>query len=255
MAEREPNVIDSVSALLRGMSAKQAVWFRGQSKFGWALTPKLLRDDPALDLRPARDKKDDRTWERKLNGEFRRRSASLVEPGRSNADIYVLAQHYGVPTRLLDWTTGALTALFFAVADRDHDDGGLFTFDPNYEFQISGTVAFRPLSTREPVLAGVMDCLFDLDQIPFVTSTLPVLPNLDKGRMLQQSTCFTLHLPGKATLPTSSYREFRIPKEAKRTIRDELRFAGVTSSALFPELEYVARDIQEELKLPWPRPT
>jgi hypothetical protein len=42
-------------------------------------------------------------------------------------------QHYGIPTRLLDWTFTPLVALFFACSSLKNDlsdDGRVFIFDP-----------------------------------------------------------------------------------------------------------------------------
>jgi len=41
-------------------------------------------------------------------------------------------QHYGAPTRLLDWSTDINVALYFAVCDRLDTDGALFCFDDGH---------------------------------------------------------------------------------------------------------------------------
>ena len=82
------------------------IWFRGQSKASWPLTPKLYRlKDPD---------------ENEIRSGFKRRAVQLMsEPHlpENEKGWYFLMQRYGAPTRLLDWTDGALLALYFAIRD------------------------------------------------------------------------------------------------------------------------------------------
>ena len=54
-------------------------------------------------------------------------------------------QHHGCPTRLLDWTEGALTALYFVVQKlaQDDVDGIVYSFDP-YELATKHECAYLP---------------------------------------------------------------------------------------------------------------
>jgi len=78
-------------------------WFRGESGKEPPLCPKIANHNEHE--------------ENHLLQSFRRQAGGLANvPLRQDADMWLfLAQHYGVPTRLLDWTEGALHALYFAI--------------------------------------------------------------------------------------------------------------------------------------------
>jgi FRG domain len=84
-------------------SARRRLWFRGVHNVGYPLVPRLYRSDSeAADLL---------ALEEDMLAEFRSRSRALLttEMASDWEHLFVM-QHYGVPTRLLDWSENALFA-------------------------------------------------------------------------------------------------------------------------------------------------
>lgn len=84
-------------------------WYRGQQRKNWPLYPSSVRSGCS-----------DRGIEDEIREEFVIRAPALsrFETLPSNGwDFYFLMQHYGAPTRLLDWTQSPAIALYFAVRD------------------------------------------------------------------------------------------------------------------------------------------
>ncbi len=105
------------------------LWFRGESARHerTTLKPVLYRSD-----RPTQDILD---LEDYLFEEFTRSGTTLAEVHpEDDAEWYFLMQHHGGPTRLLDWSDGALIALHFALPSKSSystaDDAVVYVLDP-----------------------------------------------------------------------------------------------------------------------------
>jgi hypothetical protein len=63
--------------------------------------------------------------------EFQRRHPEVHVDRDDVGEWLPIMQHYGLPTRLLDWTTNLLVGLYFCCNQRKEEDGALFAFDPS----------------------------------------------------------------------------------------------------------------------------
>lgn len=97
--------------------------FRGQVNDKWPLIPKLFRDYPKeAELIEAS------LWETLLLG-IKSPYLNTFDP----IELLMNLQHFGIPTRLLDWTSDVLIALFFACYDEkeefNQEDGNFFLIE------------------------------------------------------------------------------------------------------------------------------
>jgi hypothetical protein len=133
--------------LLNNVRLVGQVWFRGQRNCGHGLQPGLYRAKTSeyLCKQPGSPVPEDEEanrfdelfdLEHELRVDFRSYGHLLNEANHAKTaiDWYFLMQHHGLPTRLLDWTTNALAALFFALedyrAERDNLAKGGLALDP-----------------------------------------------------------------------------------------------------------------------------
>jgi hypothetical protein len=166
-----------------------------------------------------------------------------------------LAQHHGVPTRLLDWTYSPYVALHFATANIDEYeiDGELRVVD----FHRSNALlpaAMQDLLRQEgsdvftgELLASIAPTLRHLDDLTdevFVAFLEP--PSLDE-RIINQASLFSVMSSPVADLDDwlaahgDAQRRITIPAALKWEIRDKLDQLNITERVLFPGLDGLSR--------------
>lgn len=97
------------------------LWFRGQGDFSHGLVPSIFRQGKTF-------------GNTKYNEMAMYREFLLLREAQNKGKLsafewLTLMQHYNLPTRLLDWTSNFLVALFFAI-QKDDIDGALYVLDP-----------------------------------------------------------------------------------------------------------------------------
>lgn len=101
----------------------KSVWFRGQPDYDHKLLPSIFRQGPAYDVSYN---------EQRMFDEFKRRYPDQSASHTTTYEWLTLMQHYGLPTRLLDWTSNLLVGLYFCCVNDADRDGALYVLDPTY---------------------------------------------------------------------------------------------------------------------------
>jgi hypothetical protein len=241
-------VVDSWESLTRELYAdswQQALGrhrlrraFRGQCDRRQALTTSLMR----------------------MGGQFWRVEAAMLRAFRKYAryelpsyeslwDWLAVAQHHGLPTRLLDWTYSPFVAMHFASLGDPGVDGLIWCVD----YGITNRHLPRPLQSalREEeadvftgeMLDRVVEGLGSLDRLSkreFIAFFEP--PSLD-SRIVNQFALFSLMSSPRgriddllAAIPNAA-RKLIVPAGLKREVRDLLDQGNINERVLFPGLD------------------
>jgi hypothetical protein len=222
-------------------------WFRGHSDAEWALTPKFYRQ---------RDKT--RLNEDNVREEFITRAPTLsdVTPG-NRWDWYFLMQHHGAPTRLLDWTEGALIALYFAVRENPgYHDAAVWVLDP-WELNIKVVGKDEVVPPGDPGTTSEDRRRYDRwlpDRFArrkrWPKWPVAIYPGHIARRITAQRSCFTIHGSESCSLEEVGERmhiplmKISVPSWECKVIRRSLETCGLDESTVFPDLEGLSKVMQ-----------
>jgi len=185
--------------------------------------------------------------ELRMLDEFRAAGAGFLNSADA-VDVYFTAQHYGMPTRLLDWTTNPLAALFFAVENKHlhGENGELFVMDANKvlpddsgaKYKIWGIVGIRNPYTAAAI--GESFWIWHKRQ-PLV---IPVLPDNRPGRIGQQNSRFTLHMHNAPPAQNKTLAKMKIPADSKPRILEDLHRLNVNEFTTYNDLDHLSKGIR-----------
>jgi len=196
--------------------------FRGHNDSNWKLLPLLARNTKFV-----KDYEDWQVCEQETLNTFKKYAIQFMdkEP-RNEIEWLILARHHGFPTRLLDWTTNPLKALFFAV-----DDDSLK--NDSAVWAVSHTTWHE-----------------DINNLDKINSLTIYYPDKTNKRLIAQEGCFIIPPFPKSTddmIPIEEQIEtntdvgalikFMIPCKQRSMIKAELDQLGINHHTLFPDLD------------------
>lgn len=260
-----PRTVTSIAEFLSALERDYAAWrteafpwFRGEPDAD------VSSRKPVLPLVPKVFRPNQRGGEHDENSLlqfFRLKSPMLglpIIPETDRTDQWLfVARHVGLPTRLLDWTEGALIALYFAV--RDSASSVVWMLNP-HDLNRKSVPGERGPVPNEPTLTWIPGPpknpnIYNLNiraawESNFEGTDLPVAihPTNIHPRMSGQHSCFTIHGRSREGLCNMVgddcliRYQIRFPDQGEALHR--LRRLGISESTLFPEPGGLAQELE-----------
>ena len=214
--------IDELSEILKNIINSGKLIFRGVSNVDeYKLIPKIGRDKYTKDK------------ERTILDSFKSQAIPLLKSiPNTQLDWLSLAQHYGLSTRLLDWTDNTLVALYFAAKGDDKKDGAIHALE---------IAAYEEYEHRKFLTANDKDLFTQLPEPFFI-----LRPNIIDNRILIQQSLFTLSGNPRREIKTKYI--FKISSNLKPNILFLLDKIGINEKSLFPGLDSLSQYLNVNYK-------
>ena len=243
MAEIQVNSIDCLITEIRKLKSKydkQPIWFRGQEDSRWGLIPSIQRGSLC-------------NKERFITNDFYI-YVNQIENGMPDKNNYAawmsLMQHYGLPTRILDWSSSPLIACYFALEknrDKDNDSCIWVLIPRKVNVQEGFEECVYPIDayTVQQMLTPAFKANIELDEKyqDKIIACHSVERNL---RMYSQQSSFTVHNSNRRLediCDSETLFKLVIPCRFKQKLYESVSILGISTSFVYPDMEHVSKDI------------
>jgi hypothetical protein len=226
-------------------------WYRGCANKSYTLRPSLYRHPTKTSIADLIE------LETEITTRFVQRSLPFLERTLTDDwDKLFLMQHYGVPTRLLDWSENPFVSIYFALTGGNPSkpaDAAIWMCDPvAWNQAVLDHISYR---------GGVLDQSntamrayapgTKVDEIP--THPIMIYGSYNSPRIVAQRGGFALFGQGIDSMdkvyrgekfPDGILKKIEIPSSNVKDIRTSLFRKGFTESVVFPDLEGLSRELR-----------
>ena len=228
-------------------------WYRGVGDSARQLLPRLFRHPGIGNVAELVE------LEFELLNAFKQRSAIFDARERDDWDYLFLMQHFGVPTRLLDWTQSPMMALYFALVSgvRNGSDAAVWIMDPvawNRRALAHISYAGGVLSAWDAADRDLLDGYAPRrDYRKMNTAPVALFSKHSNPRIVAQRGVFvvsgqdrTAFDASPASVGDATLRRLVVPSEEVLNLFGAVRATGVTASVAFPDLDGLATELRAE---------
>jgi len=231
------DLISKITDLRRKNSLK--IWFRGHADKDWDLIP-MVKRKPFIGR------------EQYLTNDFYIKAKNRMKqaPGKEDYSGWLsLMQHYGLPTRLLDWSKSPLIAAYFATSnyqDYPNKDACIWAMHPLILNSHENFGEYLYPMDRNTVIKLIIPAFKTITPTDKIIACWAVENDL---RMFVQQAAFTVHdsdVPLNKLNIENMLTRFIIPSHIKQKFANDLAICGFSLSDIFPDIEKISIELRSE---------